>query len=45
LRDVPIRSTEWYCFDVGLVRLERTEPSPSRFMSGGKVLLELTNWQ
>jgi len=44
-RDVPIRSAEWYCFDVGLVQLERTEPSPSRFMSGGKVLLELTNWQ
>jgi hypothetical protein len=45
LRYVPIRSTEWYCISVGLVRLERIETSPSRFMSGGKVLLELTDWQ
>jgi hypothetical protein len=43
-RNVPIRSAEWYCYLVGLVRQERTETSPSRFMTGGSVLLELTDW-
>jgi hypothetical protein len=44
-RDVPLNTLEWYCPKVGLVRLERLEPSPSRFMVGGSVTLELLAWQ
>lgn len=43
-RDIPLFSTEWYCPGVGLVRMERVETSPSKFMLGGSMLLELTNW-
>lgn len=44
-RNMPLTTREWYCPDVGLVRLERSEPSPSRFMIGGKKTLELIDWQ
>jgi len=44
-RDVPLTSLEWYCPGVGLVRLERKEPTPSKFMVGGSVTLELASWQ
>jgi hypothetical protein len=44
-RDIPLLTLEWYCPKVGLVRLERKEPSPSRFMVGGSVTLELVSWQ
>jgi hypothetical protein len=44
-RDIPLLTLEWYCPKVGLVRLERQEPSPSRFMVGGSVTLELVAWQ
>ena len=41
-RDIPLEATEWYCSKVGLVKHERREPSPTRFMRGGTVTLELT---
>ena len=44
-RDIPLDTSEWYCPNVGLVRLERKEPSPSRFMLGGTVTMELMAWQ
>ena len=44
-REIPLLTREWYCPDVGLVRLERSEPSPTRFMVGGTVTMELTAWQ
>ncbi len=40
-RDIPLHTLEWYCPGAGLVRVEREELSPSRFMIGGKVILEL----
>ena len=44
-REIPLATLEWYCPSVGLVRLERKEPSPTRFMVGGTVTMELTAWQ
>jgi hypothetical protein len=44
-RDIGLIGREWYCPGVGLVRVERDEQSPSRFMLGGKLVLELTRWQ
>jgi hypothetical protein len=43
-RDVPLLSTEWYCPQVGLVRVERQESSPSKFFVGGRLVMELTAW-
>ena len=43
-RDMPLLATEWYCKGVGLVRLERDEPSTSNFLSGGKLTMELVSW-
>ena len=43
-RDIPLASVEWYCPGVGLARLERKEPSPTRFMVGGTVTMELMAW-
>ena len=43
-RNIPLSTLEWYCPKVGLVRLERKEASPSRFMVGGTVTMELTSW-
>lgn len=45
LRDMPLTTTEWFCKGVGLVRLERTEPANSNFLSGGTLRLELVSWQ
>ena len=44
-RDMPLTTTEWYCKGVGLVRLERSEPANSNFLSGGTLRLELVSWQ
>lgn len=44
-KDVPITTREWYCPGVGLVRVERDEPSPSRFILGGTQVLELLEWR
>jgi hypothetical protein len=43
-RDMPLLTTEWYCKGVGLVRLERDEPSNSNFLTGGKLTMELVAW-
>jgi hypothetical protein len=42
---VPLITREWYCRGVGLVRLERHEPVPSKFMVGGLLTMELQTWQ
>ena len=44
-RDIPLTTIEWYCPGVGLVKLERKEASPTKFMVGGTVTMELTSWQ
>ncbi|MGH1359954.1 MAG: hypothetical protein ACRBC3_14410 [Burkholderiaceae bacterium] len=44
-RDIPLTTQEWYCPTVGLVRLERSEPSPSRFLKGGTFTMELLDWE
>lgn len=44
-RDMPLTTLEWYCPDIGLVRLERREPSPSKFTVGGTVTMELLAWK
>lgn len=44
-REIPLLTREWYCAGVGLVKVERVEASPSRFMLGGRVDLELTQWE
>jgi len=44
-RDSPVTSREWYCRGVGLVRLERHEPSASKLLNGGTVTLELLSWR
>ena len=43
-REVPITTREWYCPRVGLVRQERVEHSPTKFLLGGTVTLELLDW-
>lgn len=44
-RDSPVTHREWYCRGVGLVRLERDEPSASKLLNGGTVTLELAHWR
>lgn len=44
-REIPLFTSEWYCPGVGLVKLERLETSPSRFMRGGTQTLELVNYR
>ena len=44
-RDFQMTTREWYCPGVGLVRIEREEPSPSKFIIGGNQVLELTQWR
>lgn len=44
-RDMPLVTTEWYCDGVGLVRLVREEPAGSTFLSGGRISMELVQWQ
>lgn len=43
-RKVPLTTTEWYCKDVGLVKLVRVENLESSFFSGGKVEMVLTQF-
>jgi hypothetical protein len=42
---VPMLTREWYCPGVGLVRVERAEVSPSKFIVGGTLTMELTAWR
>jgi hypothetical protein len=44
-RDMPLTTLEWYCPGVGLVRVERSEPAKSAFLTGGTRTLELESWQ
>ncbi len=44
-RDIPLITREWYCPGLGLVKMEREEASPSRFMIGGKVAMTLKTWE
>jgi hypothetical protein len=44
-RQIPLTTLEWYCPGPGLVKLERREPSPTKFMVGGRVTMELVAWQ
>jgi hypothetical protein len=44
-RDQPLTTVEWYCRGVGLVKLERSEPSTSPMLVGGTRTLELEAWQ
>jgi hypothetical protein len=44
-RDMPLTTLEWYCPGVGLVRVERSEPAQSAFLTGGTRTLELESWQ
>ncbi len=44
-RDMPLATTEWYCPGPGLVKLERSEPAASAFLTGGTRTLELESWQ
>lgn len=43
-RDLPLDTTEWYCKGVGLVKLQRSEPAHSSFLTGGTTTLELVDW-
>ena len=42
---VPLTTTEWYCRGVGLVKLERVEHLATTFYSGGRVTMELVEYQ
>jgi hypothetical protein len=44
-RDVPFTTREWYCPGVGLAKLERVEHSPTRFVVGGTVTMELVEYE
>ena len=44
-RDVPFTTREWYCPRVGLVKLERVERSPTRFLAGGVLRMELAGYE
>ena len=43
-RDLPLTTTEWYCKGVGLVKVQRSEPANSTFLTGGTMTLELIEW-
>lgn len=43
-KDMPLTTTEWYCKGVGLVKVQRTEPANSTFLTGGTLTLELIEW-
>ncbi|HSV71418.1 MAG TPA: hypothetical protein VLI72_15020 [Methylibium sp.] len=44
-KDMPLTTTEWYCPGPGLVKLERDEPANSVFLTGGRLALELHEWE
>jgi hypothetical protein len=43
-KDMPLATTEWYCKGVGLVKVVRSEPANSTFLTGGTMTLELIEW-
>lgn len=44
-RDMPLTTLEWYCPGPGLVKLERDEPAKSPFLIGGRLTMELQEWE
>lgn len=40
-KEVPMTNLEWYCPNVGLVQLERKEPTTARFFQGGVMRMTL----
>ena len=40
-KETPLTNLEWYCPDVGLVQLERSEPTTARFFQGGVMRMTL----
>lgn len=44
-KDIELLTTEWYCPGPGLVKLERDEPATSVFLTGGKLALQLHQWE
>jgi hypothetical protein len=44
-KKIPIVSTEWYCRDVGLVKLLRVESIETSFFTGGRVEMVLTGYR
>jgi hypothetical protein len=44
-KDMPLTTLEWYCPGVGLVRVERSEPANSTFLTGGTMTMELMAWE
>lgn len=44
-KDIPIINREWYCKGVGLVKVERVEELSSNFFSGGKITMELSDFE
>jgi hypothetical protein len=42
---MPLTTLEWYCPGIGLVRMERSEPAGSAFLTGGTRTLELESWR
>jgi hypothetical protein len=44
-RDMPLITLEWYCPGPGLVKLEREEPAKSPFLIGGRLTMELQEWE
>jgi hypothetical protein len=44
-KPTPVLTREWYCPDIGLVQLEREEPTTARFFQGGHLRMSLTAWQ
>ena len=44
-KDMPLKTREWYCAGVGLVKLIREEPARSSFLGGGTMTLELKEWK
>ncbi|MEI8170019.1 MAG: hypothetical protein WCG50_10110 [Rhodoferax sp.] len=44
-KDMPLKTREWYCSGVGLVKLVREEPAGSSFLGGGTMTLELKEWK
>ena len=43
-KPTPVLTREWYCRGVGLVQLEREEPTTARFFQGGFLRMKLTTW-
>jgi hypothetical protein len=44
-RDFSLSTREWYCPRVGLVKLVRSEPSPTQVVVGGTVTMELLSYE